>query len=199
MGHTQLRIATPIALLIALSQQLHAQTHTPRAGGPEIVITPLPQAATAGITHLPLEVDIDLATQFVKIGFGPVVLGQKGFQSTQFRTPRLSTRQAAQLIRLVPEYGGFKGEAVAAAVERMAGRVSGVEFGREGSPVLYVDLPYWTHQREGPVIQSSGVRISDDDHLRMVEELRRVFVAELGAREFGPDRTGSRTLRIWWR
>jgi len=57
-----------------------------------------------------------------------------------------------------------------------------VAFGREGSPVLYVHLPYWTHQREGPLPRPQGSKITDQDSEQLVEELRRVFVGEPGNR-----------------
>jgi hypothetical protein len=160
--------------------------------------TPLPPSAVAGVTEHPLEVDISLAEQFVKLGFGPQVLGQRGFQSTQFLTPLLSTRQASQLVQLVPEYGTFKGSEVAKGIQRFAGRVSSVQFGREGSPVLYIGLPYWTHQREGPITKGVGSRISDQENQRLVQELRKVFVDELLAEEFSADPINKRTIRIWW-
>jgi hypothetical protein len=162
------------------------------------ITEPLGKASTPGITQIPLEVDMALAEQFVRIGFGPLILGQRGFQSTEFLTPRLSTVQAAQLVLIVPEYGSFKGSAVSEGIKQFAGRVSAVEFGREGSPVLYFDLPYWTHQREGPLTREKGTRISDAQNKQLVEELRRVFVGELGAEEFGPDRIDPRRIRIWW-
>lgn len=161
---------------------------------------PLPGSTTEslGIKQLPLEVDMELAAQFVRIGFGPQILGQRGFQSTEFLTPPLSTTQAAELVRIVPEYGTFKGASVAEGIKRFAGRVISVQFGREGSPVLYVQLPYWTHQREGPITRGMGTRISEEDNKRLVEELRKVFVDELGAEEFGSDAIDSRKVRIWW-
>jgi hypothetical protein len=161
--------------------------------------TQLPSSAVAGITQHPLEVDISLAEQFVKLGFGPHVLGQRGFESTEFLTPMLSTRQAAQLVQLVPQYGRyFKGPEVAKGIQRFAGRVSSVQFGREMSPVLYVELPYWTHQREGPVTKGVGSRISDQENQLLVQELRNVFVNELLAEEFSADSINKRRIRIWW-
>jgi hypothetical protein len=160
--------------------------------------TPLGKASTLGITQIPLEVDMTLAEQFVRIGFGPQILGQRGFQSTQFLTPRLSTAQAAQLVLVVPEYGNFKGTAISEGIKRFAGRVSAVEFGREGSPVLYFDLPYWTSQREGPMAREKGTPISEAESRQLVEELRRVFVGALGAEEFGPDPLDRRRIRVWW-
>jgi hypothetical protein len=171
---------------------------SPPSVGFTIKATQLPSSAAAGITEIPLPVDMDLAKQFVTIGFGPKVLGRMGFQSTEFLTPTLSTRQASELVLLVPEYGPFKGAEVAKAIQRFAGRVSGVAFGREGSPVLYLHLPYWTGQREGPLPRPQGSKISDQDNEQLVKELRKVFVDELGAEEFGPDSINKRVIRIWW-
>jgi hypothetical protein len=170
----------------------------PPSAGFTIKSTQLPASAAAGITEIPLPVDMSLAKQFVKIGFGPLVLGETGFQSTEFLTPVLSTRQACELVLLVPEYGHFKGAEVAKGIQRFAGRVSGVAFGREGSPVIYVHLPYWTHQQEGPMPRPAGSKISDQENEQLVKELRKVFVDELQAEEFGPDAMNKRVIRIWW-
>ena len=170
----------------------------PRSAVIRIETTPLRSSAVGKITEIPLPVDMNLAKQFVRLGFGPMVLGEVGFQSTEFLTPVLSTRQASELVLLVPEYGPFKGAAVANGIQRFAGRVSGVAFGRELSPVLYVHLPYWTHQREGPNTKGIGTKISDKENEQLVAELKRVFVDELEAEEFGPDTINSRVIRIWW-
>jgi hypothetical protein len=198
MSMRDLRLILVVLCLSASPSVGQVPQQLPKVPGYTIEATPLPPSVTQGITHLPLEVDIALAEQFVKLGFGPNILGQRGFHSTQFLTPRLSTAQAAQLVSVVAEYGKFKGPLVAEGIKRFAGRVSGVEFGREGSAVLYFHLPHWTHQREGPVTKGAGTRIGDEEHARLVAELRRVFVGELGAQEFGPDRANSRTIRVWW-
>ena len=44
----------------------------------------------------------------------------------------------------------------------------------------------------------AGTRISDEENAKLVEELKAVFVGELGAEEFGPDRIRKRSIRIWW-
>jgi hypothetical protein len=142
---------------------------------------------------LPLEVDQQAAEAFVRLGFG-LNEGQR-FQATAFLTPFLRTTQAAPLIRLVKEYNEFNGERVAAAVEKLRGRISGLEFGREGSPVLYIELPHWTHQREEAETNVQGNRITDAENDRLVEELRQVFVGDLKADEFGVD---GRRVRVWW-
>lgn len=142
---------------------------------------------------LPLEVDLQVAESFVKIGFG-LNEGQR-FQSTEFLTPRLRVIQAVPLIRLVKKYNEFQGEPVAVAVAKFRGRVSGVEFGREGSPVLYFDLPYWSHQREEASLGAPRTKISDSENDLLVAELKHLFVTELHADEFS---VNQRRVRVWW-
>lgn len=140
---------------------------------------------------LPFEVDLKVAEEFVRIGYG-VDKGQR-FQSPEFLTPRLRTSQAAQLIGLVKQYNQFEGEQVASAVLALKGRVAGVEFGREGSPVLYLYLPFWTYQREEA--EGPRVRIEDAENDKLVAELRTLFVGKLKADEFSVQ---DRRIRIWW-
>jgi hypothetical protein len=142
---------------------------------------------------LPPEVDLQVAETFVKIAYG-LNEGQR-FQSTEFLTPRLRTSQAAPLIRLVKHYNEFDGERVANAVSSLKGRVSGVEFGREGSPVLYIELPFWTHQREGASATEKGIKIDDAQSDALANELRALFVDQLKADEFSVNR---RRVRVWW-
>jgi hypothetical protein len=85
--------------------QMQQPVDTTKASNVSAEITPLLPSAVAGITEHPLEVDINLAEQFVKLGFGPQIPGKPSFQSTEFLTPLLSTRQAAQLVQLVLNTG----------------------------------------------------------------------------------------------
>lgn len=189
---------TALSLCACVPHQARQPRVSENSPAYSVEVTPLAKTATLGISQIPLEVDMKLAEEFVRIGFGPQVLGQRGFQSTEFLSPVLSTAQAAQLVLVVPEYGGFKGALVAEGITRFRGRVSSVQFGREGSPVLYFQLPYWTHEREGPLPRAQGTRISDEETAQLVEELRKVFVDTLGAEEFGPDTIDKRKIRVWW-
>jgi hypothetical protein len=155
-----------------------------------------PSANSASDTRhliLPVEVDLQVAETFVRIAYG-LNEGQR-FQSTEFLTPRLRTTQAASLVRLVKQYNEFDGVRVAAAIEGLKGRVSGVEFGREGSPVLYIELPYWTHQREAATPTEKGIKIGDAQNEELVSEIKELFVNQLKADEFSVNR---RRVRIWW-
>ena len=134
--HVVIAVSTAALVTPVLGQQ---QSRLPAAPEHALEITRMPAPANSMIKELPLEVDMELAKKFVAIGFGSRMPGKPGFQSTQFLTPRLGTRQAAELIRLVPEYGNFRGAPVADAILKFSRRVSAIQFGREGSPVLYVD------------------------------------------------------------
>lgn len=186
------RTATTLLLSVVLgcsdpSGHAISAKPAPAATGASVVVAEEPAPL------LPLEVDQQVAETFVRIGFG-LNDGQR-FQSTEFLTPRLRTAQAAPLIRLVKHYNEFKGESVAAALDKLRGRVSAVAFGREGSPVLYIELPYWTHQREEAQPGIPGTKITDAESGKLVDELRQVFVGELQADEFTVNR---RRVRIWW-
>ena len=134
------------------------------------------------------------AATFVRLGYG--LDRSTRFQSTSFVLPRLRTVQAQPLVALVKSYNEFEGEKVSEALGQFRGRVSGVEFGREGSPVLYIDLPYWTHQREKDSSAGTGQRIPEEEHRALVAELKEAFVSKLRARDFTV--IGDR-VRIWWR
>lgn len=164
----------------------------------DVKIVAAPASGTNGVPSgrdlvLPLEVDMATAETFVRLAYG--LDRSSGFQSTLFLTPRLRTVQAEKLVRLVGDYNNFNGPRVADALLKFRGRVSGVEFGREGSPVLYIDLPYWTHQREETSWSGQGVRISDKESAALASEIRRLFVSELKADEFSVEK---RRVRIWW-
>ena len=166
------------------------------SGGNHIPVSTAASAPVPGTPRppemvLPLEVDSKLAETFVRIGYGL----EKGFQSTDFLTPRLRTIQAVPLIKLVKQYNDFEGEKVAAAVQQLRGRVSGIEFGRDGSPVLFIELPYWTHQREETLTESMGTKIEDKENDQFVAQLKQVFVTELKASEFS---VRGRRIRVWW-
>jgi hypothetical protein len=144
---------------------------------------------------VPLEIDIDVAKDFVNTAFGNTK--GKRFQSTTFLIEGMRTSQARQLIELVPTYNNFDGAKIASAVGKFAGRVSSIDFGREGSPVIYFRLPHWTHQRE-LFSGSEGHRISEEENMKLVLELRELFVNQLAADEFGVMPFSNRVVRVWW-
>ncbi|MCP5476542.1 MAG: hypothetical protein H7A19_17060 [Rhodanobacteraceae bacterium] len=137
------------------------------------------------------------AEQFVSLGYGDIIRRDAEFWSTQFRTDQLTTPETQVLLRLVKSYNAFSGDRVAAAIEEFKGRVTAWEFGREGSPVVYVLLPYTTNQIEGQRRYIVGNRIPEEAHAALLERLQIVFQSELGASEFTLD-DRQHYLRVWW-
>jgi hypothetical protein len=124
----------------------------------------------------------------------------------QFRSEPLSSDDMKQALRLVGSYNAFEGDKVASALDRVQGEVSWYEFGREGSPVIYVHLPVWTNQQEkncpdkrcdtsrsGP--RETARRLEDDERELLVAKLRAVF-SSVGASEI--ETVESNVLRVWW-
>src|SRR3984885_7881867 len=111
--HSSCPPAILVCFLAGVSSTQAQQLESPKTPGYSVEITPLPPTVTAGITEHPLEVDINLAEQLVKLGSGPQRLGPRGFQATQFLTRRLTPHYASQLVKPVPECGRFKGGQVA--------------------------------------------------------------------------------------
>ena len=135
--------------------------------------------------------------EFVRLGFGD--LREDGhFYSHDFRTQFLPTRLAHVLIRSVATVNGFVGDAVANGIARYKGKVSGWSFGREGSPVLYVRFPHTTNQIEDEETWIVGPRISEREHLDLVNDVQHLFIDSLGADEVGFVDGHKHELRIWW-
>ena len=136
------------------------------------------------------------AVAFVKLGYGDQFDGE--FRSLNFLTDELDTETAQAVVALIDHYNAYDGVKVAAALGRFQGRISRYRFGRDQSPVLLISLPYWTSQREHSSDSGRGERIDAKAHAKTVDELRKVFVDELQADEFGVDPIFDRTLRVWW-
>ena len=135
------------------------------------------------------------AIEFVRLGFGDNF--GLDFRSLYFKTEALTTDEAQVAMKLI-KYDDFDGVKVAEAISQFKGEVAAYEFGREDSPVLYVRLPHWTHQREGSPKGKSGTRIEDAENDLLVARLKDTLVSKLGASEFGAVITDKRMIRVWW-
>ena len=146
------------------------------------------------------------ALEFVRLGYGED--HDHEFRSLSFRTEALDTDTAKEAVMLVAQYNAFEGVRVAAAIEQLRGDVTNYEFGREGSPVLYVHLPYWTNQQERNCPahhcregqwgdRQSARKLEASEHAALLERVRAAFE---GARadEIDPVSETEHELRIWW-
>ena len=136
--------------------------------------------------------------RFVTLGYSDIVSGETGFRAMNFTTDCMETKYIIPAIRAIDSHNAFVGDKVADALARFAGRVSCVEFGRKGSPILWLHFPMWTHQREGESPVSRGTQISESDFEADFAEAKKVFVDELGAESFGEHETLDRKIWFWW-
>jgi len=110
------------------------------------------------------------------------------------RTRRVKSETAEQLVEAIGPYNGFDPDKVKEIIRRFRGRVMGWEIGREYSPVIYVHLPYWTHQREDSA-EAWGERIPPEE----MEELKRELIeAFKEARVDEIEEVVPSVLRFWW-
>lgn len=111
----------------------------------------------------------------------------KSGKDSQFITQWLSGKTAAEAIRTVDEYNYFRGEETAGAVMRIAEKDPNArfKFGREGSPVLYIET------RKPRV--AIGVISQLLDKWREPDELQKVP----GSRATNV-RNGHSLVRAWW-
>ena len=105
----------------------------------------------------------------------------------------------ANAIEKIDSYNGFRGGNVAKAVRSLhhEGYIMEAKFGREGSPVLYINPPYWENQA------SNYVRKDGNSPKKYTEEKRTKMYQAIGQtlNETKPDELDVDHLgyvRAWW-
>jgi hypothetical protein len=142
---------------------------------------------------------ISVAQEFVRIGFGDAIDGDAPFYSHEFLTQELTTTEVQAVLPIVKQYNNFKGDRIAAAIERFKGKVSGWKFGAAQSPILMVVLAPWSHQIEDVKPGGkSGTKFSTDERETLIAQLRRVFLDELDADKFERDGENEYVYGAWW-
>lgn len=98
------------------------------------------------------------------------------------------------LLKVIGRYNHFAPDIVGRELERVFPRLSGIEIGREASPVLYARVPYWTHQ--AIAWRGSGMGSPLDGEERkdiaasFLAAMRRAYADEAEDLGFA--------LRAWW-
>lgn len=138
---------------------------------------------------------------FVLLGYGDVY--DLPVRSLDFRTENLNPEQLIPGIRVVPGYNNFDGDRVADAVAMLhrEGMLMSVPFGREGSPVLYLNIPYWTHQRSNEKAWGQGEQIPEElreHYFTWIEDAMRGLRADEIDRIEVASGMASPGIRAWW-
>lgn len=124
---------------------------------------------------------VEEAIAFVRLGYADVFKDDYEFRSLTFLTDQLTTIEAQQVVRIIEDYNAFAGVRVAKELGRFQGRIMYWQFGREGDPVLYAQLPYFTNQIEGQRSSIKGDPIDRKSHETLVQEIQKVFSKTLEA------------------
>ena len=91
---------------------------------------------------------VEVAEQFVRLGYGDLIDDDAKFRSLDFLTERLTTDEIKLVISAFPSHDAFDTKTICSVLDQFRGRVAGWRFGRAGSPLLMVDFAHWTHQLE---------------------------------------------------
>jgi len=144
------------------------------------------------------------AVEFVRLGYHDA--------SQNFTTPCRDLGEFHLMLLAAGGYNDFDPETVFRALAPLFDEFDSIEFGREASPVLYVHLPYWEHQK----IKNRGKTEAETGSHRLTAQeldsladstmstLRKAKADELGFIDFVGSgqydtRRGDKTrIRAWW-
>jgi hypothetical protein len=112
-----------------------------------------------------------------------------------FRTNPVDSDTAMELVDIIGGYNNFEPAKIKDVIRAFRGKVTGYEVGREYSPVIYVVLPYWTHQREDWEKLEMGERIPEEEFeglkAGLIASFRLACADEI--QEVSPS-----VIRFWW-
>lgn len=105
--------------------------------------------------------------------------------------------ELADAVAKIKSYNDFRGEDVAGTIRYLhdRGYLMNAKFGREGSPVLYLQPPYWTNQKSNYDGVEEHRKYDEHETWRMYKEI----VAKMS--ELEPDELDyneSYGVRAWW-
>lgn len=102
-------------------------------------------------------------------------------------------------------YNEYDGEKVADALKKMAekGIINYIEYGREGSELIYVYPPYWSRQNIMLPVESKvkeNRRYTEKERLEMFKEIAETFKKVLRADEVTIETINGKPFRVraWW-
>lgn len=135
------------------------------------------------------------AVDLVKYGYGDMH-GLKT-RSLDFRTESFRNYETfAAALAMVPRCNNFDGAAVAKRFKSLWPELMSVKFGREGSPVLYVQVPYWSNQVYAKTMCVEPVKLTDQERANLAALVQSAGNALEADENSYDDKSG--TVRLWW-
>lgn len=101
-------------------------------------------------------------------------------------------------LRTIGQYNAFTPDEVIKKLEPVWLKLMDVKIGREGSPVLYFGIPYWSNQQIGwmnGLEEETAYRFSKEQRDAITKE---VMIALMGLDADEVDETEFDGLRVWW-
>lgn len=153
------------------------------------------------LVKTPPRVDLSSATtvDMVRLGYGDTQDPPLQARSLDFRTEMITSfDEFSSCLRAIGEYNCFDAEKVIDALGPLWSQLMYVNVGRECSPVIYVHLPCWTHQRIGER-GGWGEPLGNEAILELAGRVRLALRAA-EADEVGSEVIGGmvHTVRGWW-
>lgn len=139
----------------------------------------------------------DWLTALVKMAYGD--LFGLPVRSLTFRTEPAHPLKILPAIRQVT-MNRFNGEDVAGAIERLheEGHLAAVEFGQEGTPVLYLTVPFFTNQKSNWIPADEARPLSEPEVNASREAVgQAMFEVRAVAVGFYDEEFRS-NIRAWW-
>ena len=136
----------------------------------------------------------DNVTEFlVKLVYGEDFNLPVRLLDTQIKAHGQRVLELARAIEKIDSYNEFRGKQVAGVVRSLHddGYIMEAKFGREGSPVLYVQPPYWENQASNYVRKEgrSPRKYAEDERTKMYRAIRQTL-DQTGPDELDVDQFG---------
>lgn len=125
-------------------------------------------------------------------------LGYNSDVSLEFKVSSNNLSELKALVNIVESHNDFESNRVNEAIEKIFPLVSGFEFGREYSPVLYINIPYWTSQQNQNINRKNhkARQLTDIEKTEIINKVLTAFT-EAKADENFYDKDLNK-VRAWW-
>ena len=137
-----------------------------------------------------------VAEFLVKLVYGEDFHMPARLLDTQIEATGSMVLELADAVEKIEMYNNFFGKELAEAIRYLhnEGVLMRVSFGRESSPVVYMNAPYWTHQASN-CTDGEQRKYTDEERTEMYRKILSTL------RQFDPDEldlTEPHGIRAWW-
>lgn len=132
--------------------------------------------------------------------------------STEWLTPINNWNTFTAVMHTAGKYNNFDGHAIANTFKPLFNDSMRIEFGREGSPAMYISIPYFPHQRHHHTTHHTSNRYTDEErqhfatriinwaHTMRADEINVTQTPQKGQLTETTGKPGPKPhrIRLWW-